>query len=521
MSATIATKDLKFVIFGSGHDYTRLDSGEGATQIFSHPFVPLNSVNYAGQYLFYVPDENGDAIDAVKDDIAHCTFTPALNTTFDTVGETTVKVEYHREYVNGEGTVIVDKTVEQTITVVDHGTISSSENYSDLYTDGYLFYRPRYTGYVEDDITYVGNGSPKKLSSIPWRAKAIGKSNWAFASGSNLTDISELAFADTSEVTEIYKLFYLTGNLDLSAISGWNVSNVSNFKMLFTFTSINDLSPLSGWNTSNAVSFYHIFEEMSSLTSLHGLENWNVSSVTDFRNAFYHTGITNVDALINWNISDNANLERMFSKCYDLLNLDGLANWTFKPSSIYEMFEDSSSLQSIAGIGNLDVSELTYFNLVFKGCTRLKSFVGLENWDVSSAVSFEQTFNGCHWVDDFSPLADWDMSNVTSTNKMFQYCDFVLDISSISDWDVSSDSDMAGMFNANNAYWSTLLGKKLYADAYYYYDYAGNEYTYPNVQDVDHPLSQYAKDASGASGWTPAVGTSAFSPNWSNIPSWN
>ena len=47
MSATIATKDLKFVIFGSGHDYTRLDSGEGndGKRFFSHPFVPLNSTN--------------------------------------------------------------------------------------------------------------------------------------------------------------------------------------------------------------------------------------------------------------------------------------------------------------------------------------------------------------------------------------------------------------------------------------------------------------------------------------------
>ena len=50
MSATIEANDLKFVIFASGHDYTLADSGDGNVQIYSHPFVPLNSVNYAGMY---------------------------------------------------------------------------------------------------------------------------------------------------------------------------------------------------------------------------------------------------------------------------------------------------------------------------------------------------------------------------------------------------------------------------------------------------------------------------------------
>ena len=115
MSATIATNDLTFVIFGSGHDYTLADSGDGEVQIFSHPFVPLNSVLYAGQFLFYVPDENGEFFDAVKDDIAHCTFTPDLGDAFTTEGDVEVKCLYHREYIYPEETLIVEKEVSQTI----------------------------------------------------------------------------------------------------------------------------------------------------------------------------------------------------------------------------------------------------------------------------------------------------------------------------------------------------------------------------------------------------------------------
>ena len=155
MSATIGINDLKFVIFGAGHDYTLADSGDGDVQIFSHPFVPLHSVNYAGQYYFLVPDENGDPLDCVKDDIAHCTFTPALGSTFDTEGEVTVEVNYHREYIYDEETLVVDKTVSQVITVVNHGTVTQSETYYDLYSDGYGFYRPSSVNTVDNNMWLV------------------------------------------------------------------------------------------------------------------------------------------------------------------------------------------------------------------------------------------------------------------------------------------------------------------------------------------------------------------------------
>ena len=147
MSATI--NDLKFTIFGAGHDYTLNNSGTGeGVRVFSHPYVPLNSVHYAGMWLFYVADENGDLMDAVKDDLAHCTFTPALGATFDTEGETDISVHYHREYIHDESTIIVDKTFRTTIEVVDHGTRTTTGNTSpsahperdvlrDIYSDGY------------------------------------------------------------------------------------------------------------------------------------------------------------------------------------------------------------------------------------------------------------------------------------------------------------------------------------------------------------------------------------------------
>ena len=246
MSLTIAPNDLKFVIFASGHDYTLADSGDGDVQIFSHPFVPLNSVNYAGQYFFLVPDEDGDPIDAVKDDIAHCTFTPALGTAFDTEGETTVECHYHREYIYDEETLVVDKTVSQTITVVNHGSVYSSNTYCDLYSDGYAFYRPssvNTAGYLQ----LRGNGQPTKVSSIPWRVTVLGDNGYDFLNAFNLTDISELQYADTSNVVHIQGLFRsaqnITSAMAKEAVGEWDLSNLQSLEEMAVYsTSFTDLS---------------------------------------------------------------------------------------------------------------------------------------------------------------------------------------------------------------------------------------------------------------------------------------
>ena len=117
MSVTIGSGKIKFTIYGHGHERTRRDSGTGeGARFFSHPYVPLGSSVYAGQFYFLVPDENGNLIDAVKDDIAHCTFTPSIGSTFSTEGEQIVKVEYEREYASKT----IRKTLTQKIQVVDH-----------------------------------------------------------------------------------------------------------------------------------------------------------------------------------------------------------------------------------------------------------------------------------------------------------------------------------------------------------------------------------------------------------------
>ena len=550
MSATIGINDLKFVIFGAGHDYTLADSGDGDVQVFSHPFVPKNSKNYAGQWFFLVPDENGDPLDAVKDDVAHCTFTPAIGSTFSTVGDVTVECHYHREYVHDEETIVVDKTVKQVITVVNHGSVSSHTNNLDVYSDGYGFIRPLTTSGVEvKDYTLTSNNSVKKLSSIPWRATGLGAGTiYGFFKSTNLTDISEFAFADVSNCTKFTSLFAGDNSLvDISAVENWDTSNVEEITELTPYTSINSLKPLAKWNTSkvtdldrafanfegttlegledwdvsNVTNMRQIFDHAENLTDASAIENWDVSKVTDISHGFSYTKLSNADAFALWDVAVLHNMAGFFKGCDRLVNLTGLSNWVGEINSIEEAFALCDALVDISGAHGLDVSNVTNFSGVFAYSTHIVSLDGLEDWDVSNGENFYRMFKGCVWVSDISALENWDMANATQLGEMFNGCAWVTSVDDLKNWRLNTQN-VGNMHTDGFGCYSAKIGKNLWYNAYYYFDYEDRQYVNSEVQDENTPLTYPTYNAQKASLWgVTGSNLGAFDSKWINKPSWN
>lgn len=543
MSVSIGTNKLKFVIFGSGHDYTLLDSGEGEKQIFSHPYVPLNSVNYAGQYYFQVADENGDFFDAVKDDMAHCTFTPALNTAFDTVGEVTVSVHYRREYIHDEETLLVEKEVSQKITVVDHGAISQTMANMDIYSDGYGFIRPDTYNVVQVMDYALGSGNYTKVSSIPWRATALGHSIHPFLQSAVLTDISELQYADVSNCTRFKDLFHGADVTDFSAIKNWDTSNVTEFINIFWATNITDLTVLENWDVSNATSLAGCFNYNLHLTSLHGVEKWDVSNVTTM-NGFVSdcTALTDISALAEWNTSSLTDLGGAFRNCYVLESLHGLENWDVSNvNDLQGAFWSCRKLSSLEPLSNWNPKP-TNLKSLCEGCYELTSLDGVENFDLSDCTSLYCAFRVCNKLIDISAIASWDVSNVTDFRQMFEWSHWINDVSAINGW-IFGVADLGGMFgivsavlnvdninidlsnctNISNMFQTRKFGKidetgeEAYEESDYYWTYDGESYS-----RLVYNLTPYTKDASNAENWT-VSGTNlgAFDNWWSNRPSWN
>ena len=541
MSYTI--ENLSFTIFGSGHDYTLGDSGKGEVQIFSHPFVPLGSVNYAGQYFFNVADENGELMDAVKDDVAHIPFDPPLGTTFDTEGEVTVKAHYRREYIYDEETLLVEKEVSQTITVVDHGAIDRTLANMDIYADGYGFIRPDTYDVVQVMDYALGSGNYTKVSSIPWRATALGHSIDPFLQSSVLTDISELEFADTSNCTRFKDLFHGADVTDFSAIKNWDTSNVTEFADIFWATNITDLTAVEKWDVSNATSLSGCFHYNLHLTSLHGIENWDVSNVTTMNGLVFDcTALTDISALADWNTSSLTDLGGAFRNCYALeslhglenwdvsnvtdmqgtfwscrkiTNLEPLANWNPKPTSLKSLCEGCYEIVSLDGIENFNLSDCTSVFCAFRSCNKLIDINAIASWDVSNVTDFRQMFEWSHWINDVSAINGWTFG-VCETKNMFGYASAYLNVDDL-DLDLSNCTSITGMFATRKFGRIDETGEEAYEESDYYWTYDGESYS-----RLTYNLTPYTKDASHAQTWTVnGTGLGAFDNWWSNTPIWN
>lgn len=560
MSATIGINKLKFTIFASGHDYTLADSGDGNTQVFSHPYVPLNSDHYAGMWFFLVPDENGDPMDCVKDDIAHCEFTPAIGATFDTEGDVTVECHYHREYVYPEETLVVDKTVRQKITVVNHGTVSSAAHWygswndnvrCDIYSDGYCFFRPMTTTdvgaymYASDSFNTV-----KKVSSIPWRANRIGRVNGVMIVSNILADISEFAFVDTSNAVVISLFSNSQALTDISALADWDTSNCENMERLFSYcTAITDLSPLTNWNVAKVKSLYSAFAGMSALSNLHGLENWDVSKVTDMRGMLLACeNLTDISALLNWvtqsltnlsqflymhntspklaslhglenwDVSKVTDLSYFVGECVKIASLAELANWNPKPTSLY-CFAQGLSIHSLDGIENFDVSNCQNFHGAFQSNYYLTDCDAVKDWDTSSGTDFGYLLQGAYWLTSIKAFENWSLQG--DCNSMFAIAS-VVSVENVI-LDISRVTTTGGMLYAIEKDYSSKLGKYVVKIGTVWYDANHTMYTVGEVDDGDHPLVEVTRDASNAANWTVnGTGLHVFNTDrWNNRPSWN
>lgn len=565
MSLTISPNDLKFVIFASGHDYTLADSGDGEVQVFSHPFVPLNSVMYAGQWFFLVPDEDGNPMDCVKDDLAHCTFTPALGSVFDTEGEVTVECNYHREYIYDEETLVVDKTVRQTIQVVNHGSVVLyAGNYwgsyycSDVYSDGYMFLHPKNVGDLEA-VNYcqpwygvrLGGATVTKVSSFYWRVEQLGAGGASafldYVSG-DLADIDELRYADVSKVTTI-RGFMRGGNQvkDLEPLTDWDVSNVTSLSgLLYDCTNLKSLKGLEKWNTSKNTSLANAFQNLSSITDWSAISKWDVSKVTSLHYTFSGSSLADLTVIKDWDVSVVYTMESCFRgipitslhgledwNVESLSNMDGmfyhdnlgtiaeLLSWETQVTNLHETFE-GCGLTSLHGLENFNTANLTTMRSCFAHNSGLKSLDGLEDWDVSACTDFREAFYSLEWLEDVSALASWNTESAELMDSMFYQTASILDVTDFAGWDFSNVTSLNGMFGGFYKWHSTKLNIDVYQDAYYYWDYNGTRYIHAEVEDEDNPMSLFAKSASGAENWNVSgSGLNAFDSKWNNIPAWN
>ncbi|ARQ98515.1 MoxR/RavA-like ATPase [Campylobacter devanensis] len=208
----------------------------------------------------------------------------------------------------------------------------------------------------------------------------------------------KLSEIDISEVSDLYELFKDSQRSDFSGIEEWDVSHVTNMRNMFIGIE-NFNSDISNWDVSNVTNMNYMFAGAVNFNS--DISSWNVSKVTDMGYMFYNATSFN-QPLDNWDVSNVTDMSGMFQGAFRFNQ--PLNNW------------DVSKVTNMSGMFATTYNN-TSFGFFYNNKTPTIFNQPLNNWDVSSVTDMSGMFLGNESFNQF--LNDWNVSNVINISRMF------------------------------------------------------------------------------------------------------
>ena len=284
-----------------------------------------------------------------------------------------------------------------------------------------------------------------------WNTSNVTNMSYMFASSvlSKRGNVDMLATWDVSNVTNMNGMFYaLSGSsssstsgtttyglTDISGLANWNVSNVENMNSMFSGCYyLSDFSALANWHPNNVTGLSGTFDN-TGISDLTIFTNWDVSHVVGttttygsstiyFGGGFSSTfescrNITTLAGLENWDVSNCIDFERMFNGCTSLEDISALQGWNINSArTLREMFRDCSKIESIESLQYWVPSHVEDMIMMFNNCSTIDSMEYIRSWNTSSLQNINSIFNGCSKIDTVY-FDEWDLSHITiSTNAL-------------------------------------------------------------------------------------------------------
>ena len=191
-----------------------------------------------------------------------------------------------------------------------------------------------------------------------------------FYSCENLATIEGMEYLNTSEVTNMYGMFYMCSPLTTLDLSHFDTSNVTDMNRIFYGCSSLETLDLSNFNTGKLTNMQYMFGVCRSLTSLK-LSNFDTQNVTDMSSMFYSCETLAILDLSNFDTENVSDMFSMFESCYSLTSLDLSGFNTHNVSDMTFMFKDCSNLQTIYANESFVVKESAYDRDMFYHCYNL------------------------------------------------------------------------------------------------------------------------------------------------------
>ncbi|EAI8630122.1 BspA family leucine-rich repeat surface protein, partial [Campylobacter lari] len=233
-----------------------------------------------------------------------------------------------------------------------------------------------------------------------------------------------LADIDVSNITDMSYLFENTQRQDFSGIEEWDVSSVTNMKGMFRNAMFFN-HDISNWDVSNVTNMSGMFYGAKNFN--HDISNWDVSNVTNMSGMFYGAKNFNHD-ISNWDVSNVTNMSGMFAGCenfnqplekWDVSNVTNMSGMFQNASKFNQPLEnwDVSSVENMQAM--FMAGEFNIYGLPRTTYNTVYFNQPLNTWDVSKVKDMSCMFYGSTCFN--QPLASWDVSNVTNMDSMFEY----------------------------------------------------------------------------------------------------
>ena len=325
-----------------------------------------------------------------------------------------------------------------------------------------------------------------------------------FNNCSSLTSL-DVSHFDTSNLTSMRAMFNNCSSLTSLDVSNFNTSNVTAMSSMFSNCSSLTSLDLSNFDTSNVTAMSSMFSNCSSLRTINVGDKWSTSNVTEGDNMFYgckrligcegtaysssHTGydyaqidggendpgyfsnpgyvrkdmyarlsgstltfyydenMTGGDYLVNdrgWSESASTITNVVFDNSFTEARPTSTASW----------FDGFENLQSIEGIANLNTSNVTDMNCMFRGCTALAS-LNVSNFDTGNVTNMVAMFQNLSSLASLD-VSHFDTSNVTDMAWMFDGCSALTSLD-LSNFNTSKVTDMGIMFHGCIALASVIV----------------------------------------------------------------
>lgn len=254
----------------------------------------------------------------------------------------------------------------------------------------------------------------KKLLLWPWNEEFASKvtsvviaepvapksTRQLFRGLTNIKRIENLGNLYTCNVTSMREMFAGCYGLETIDLSGLNTENVVNMQhMFFDCCNLKQVN-LRNLNTSKVENLLAMFYACANLERV-DMSNWDTSSVTTMEWMFgsgdngaipNEMKIKEIKGLEDFDVSNVTNMTRMFRACKDLEKLD-LHKWNVENvTSMLQMFNNCRSLKTL-NIDGWNMKNVTNIEYMFNSCYSLEGTITL-SFDSSKITTYLGTFNG-------------------------------------------------------------------------------------------------------------------------------